>query len=65
MKFKHMLYGKNEEIPLILSESMIDRMAKDAIGRKLNKKEIKYLAEKSIGAIYNLIVKIGSSGMMK
>jgi len=63
MKFKDLLYSQDEEIPLILPESTIDRMAKDTIGRKLNEEEIRCLVEHSFRAIGNLIIKIGSSGI--
>ena len=61
MKFKDLLYSPNEEIFSILSESAINQIAKDVIGRKLSQEELEYLRAKTYTEIENLIIKIGNS----
>jgi len=65
MKFGQLLYGKEEEVFLFYTESQIQYVAKKVIGDTLNPKELRYLKAKTITEIRNLIIKIGSSGVVK
>jgi len=65
MKFKHLLYGPNEEVYLFYTEDQIQLMAMRTIGKKLNSKELRYLKVKAITEMQNLIIKIDSSGVEK
>jgi len=65
MKFKHLLYGKDEEVFLFYTESQINHIAKRIVGRHFSSDEIRYLKAKAITEIHNLIIKIDSTGMMK
>ena len=63
LKFKHLAYGKDEEVFLFYSESDIQHMAKRIISDRLSKAEMLYLKTKTLTEMQNLIVKIGSSGI--
>jgi len=64
MKFKHLLYGKNEEVFLFYTEYQIQRMIKKTVGRKFNQAELEYLKSKMAVETENLIIKIDSTGIM-
>ncbi|MBW2106444.1 MAG: hypothetical protein JRI26_10600 [Deltaproteobacteria bacterium] len=63
MKFKQLLYGKEEEVFLFYTEDQIQYMAKRVIGGTLSPKEMRYLKAKTITEIQNLIIKINDSGV--
>lgn len=65
MKFKDLLYSKNEDVFLCKMESQIQRVSFNSIGRALNQKELEYLKRKANQEIENLIIKIASSGTEK
>jgi len=47
MKFKHLVYSKEEEVFLFYTESQIQYVAKKVIGDTLNPKELRYLKAKT------------------
>jgi len=63
MKFKHLAYGKDEEIFAIYSEHFIQLLSRDLIGRELKPSELILLNAKMVTEINNLIIKIDSSGI--
>jgi len=65
MKFKHLLYGEDEEVFLFYTEHQIQHMIKKTAGRKFSQPELRYLKAKTITEIHNLIIKIDSTGVMK
>ena len=63
MKFGQLLYSKDEEAFLFYTNDAINHIAKRITGRKFSPKELRYLKEKAIAEIHNLIIKIDSSGI--
>ena len=65
MKFGQLLFGKDEEVFLLYTVSLIQSESTKIIGRGLKPKELKYLEKKIAAATINLILKIDSSGIGK
>ena len=63
MKFKHLAYSKDEEVFLFYTNDAINHIAKRIVGRKFSSKELRYLKQKAMAEIHNLIIKIDSSGI--
>jgi len=63
MKFGQLLYSKDEEVFLFYTNDAINHIAKRIVGRKFSPKELRYLKQKAIAEIRNLIIKIDSSGI--
>jgi len=63
MKFKDLLYNPDEEVFLFYTKEQVQAASLLVIGRELKPRELKYLREKTLVEIGNLLVKIASSGI--
>ena len=62
MKFKDLLYNPDEEVFIFYTKEHVQATSLMVIGRELKPSELKYLREKTLVEIRNLMVKIDSSG---
>jgi len=63
VKFKHLLYNKDEEVFIFYTKEHVQAASLLVIGRELKPRELTLLRDKALVEIRNLMVKIDSSGI--